>query len=64
MEKSWETFNGCSEGNKKEKFTFTGGRESTATDYVLENEEAKEEEERLQIGDGLRSPPIKGIEGR
>lgn len=49
---------------KRKIYIYRERKLFTAIDYVLENEEAKEEEERLEIGDGLRSPPVKGIEGR
>jgi len=48
-------FNDCMKGDKEGEFTFTGGRGNTTIDFVLDDEEVREEIEDMRIGDRIDS---------
>jgi len=54
-EKGWFILNGETEGDEEENWTYTGGRGESVIDYVLVEEEEREEIERLEVGDKVDS---------
>lgn len=40
-ERGWGIFNGSIKGIEREEYTFTGGKENTAIDYIIGNEEKR-----------------------
>jgi len=54
-ERGWFILNGMAEGDEEENWTYTGGRGESVIDYVLVEEEGREEVERLEIGDKVDS---------
>lgn len=54
-EKEWGIFNGSMRGDEKEEFTFTGGKDNSVIDFVIDNREVRERVEELQIGDRVDS---------
>ncbi|KMQ90798.1 stress response protein nst1-like protein [Lasius niger] len=51
----WEIFNGCTEGDEKGEFTYTGGRGESVIDYVIGEEKVKERVVKLEVGDCIES---------
>jgi len=54
-ERGWFILNGEAEGDEEGNWTYTGGRGESVIDYVLVEEEGREEVERLEIGDKVDS---------
>jgi len=54
-ENGWGVFNGSMKGDEEGEFTFTGGKGNSTIDYVLGDEEVKEEIEELRIGERIDS---------
>jgi len=54
-EKGWRIMNGCTRGDEKGEFTFTGGRGNTIIDYVIGEVEAREKVGNLRIGERIDS---------
>jgi len=54
-ERGWGILNGCTKGDEMGEFTFTGGRGGSVIDYVIGNEELREEVEKMRIGENIDS---------
>lgn len=62
-ELGWGILNGNMEGDEKGKWTFTRGRGGSIIDYVVENEETREEVRKLRVRERMDSKRY-GWEGR
>jgi len=54
-ERGWSILNGETEGDEEGNWTYTGGRGESVIDYVLVEEEGREEVERLEVRDKVNS---------
>lgn len=54
-EVGWEIFNGGTKGDEEGEWTYTGAREESVIDYVIENRVVRDKIERLQIEDNVDS---------
>nr|XP_034194798.1 uncharacterized protein LOC117611018 [Osmia lignaria] len=54
-ETGWTILNGTIEGDKDGEFTYTGARGETVIDYVIVEEEGREEIIRMEVGDRIES---------
>ncbi|KYN22487.1 hypothetical protein ALC57_05111 [Trachymyrmex cornetzi] len=57
-EKGWAILNGNVKGDEKGNWTYTGGRGDSVIDYVLVDEETREEIEHMEIGDAIDHYPL------
>jgi len=59
-ERGWMIMNGGIKGNEEVGWTYMGGRGESVIDYILEEEELREEMGHLEIRDGIKSdhPPV------
>jgi len=55
QENGWGIFNGCMKGDEEGELIFTGRRGNTTIDFVLGDEEVREEIEDMRIGDRIDS---------
>lgn len=65
--REWSILNGSVKGDEEGEYMYTGGREETAIDYVLEDGKIREKVKRLEIGEEVNSdhqPVIVWIRGR
>jgi len=51
-ERKWAILNGGIEGDQEGNWAYTGGRGESVIDYVLTDDEVREEVERLEIEGG------------
>jgi len=54
-ERGWFILNGETKGDEDRNWTYTGGRGESVIDYILGEEEGREEIERLEVGDKVDS---------
>lgn len=54
-ERRWTIFNENVKKDEEEKYTFTGGKDRTVIDYILENIEIKDRMIRMRVGNRIDS---------
>jgi len=54
-ERGWMIMNGGIEGDEEGEWTYTGGRGESVIDYIIGDEEVREEIVKLEIGDRVES---------
>lgn len=65
-EAGWTILNGCTEGDEKGEWTYTGGGDESVIDYEMGDEEVRDWVMKLEVGDNVDSyhrPVIVRIRG-